>query len=117
MIWLFLIAVLFGAVYGLRNFHFAKKHPHLTGVLCGLALYLIILFLDQNGGGSVLFFNFTTLMIPAMISNVIDPTGNLGLDVPFIMGAGLVEFLAAGYFMGNILKPNKIAKNPQSPTS
>lgn len=76
----------------------------LSGFTIGSVFFVLIYLLGKNQsyGDSVLFFDFSTALIPAMISSLIEPTGKY--DVLLIYLGGYIEFagLASviGYFIG-----------------
>lgn len=103
MVPLAFITVIIALIFGLKHIPIFRSHPEIAGGISGGVLFTIIYLLGMNDpwGGSILLFNFATLMIPALIAQAIDSTGKL--DVPFIFSGALIEFLLLGYLIGKFM--------------
>ncbi len=107
MIFLAIFILFFGLIYALRSVSLFRQHLPLTGILTGILIFstIYLLGINDQSGGSIMFFNFFTLLIPTIIADFIDPRGNL--DVTFILVGAFIEFTMIGFFIGKLMESSQ----------
>jgi hypothetical protein len=75
------------------------KHKVFAGVFTVLVLVLLGVSLTNNYGNTMLFLNFTTLMIPAILADILLLNDQAAMIIVF----GVAEFALAAMLIGNVL--------------
>lgn len=92
------------------------KITRYSGLIIGLLLFVTFSLFAQLGGinneagwilgylrNSAFLLNFTSFLIPAVISSVLFPNGGM-VDVYMIVGFSIIEFALIGFILGKVLE-------------